>query len=177
MAYEFLGLGSVPREQKFRFNWNAPIVASPHNPSVIYHAGNVLFKTNDGGDSWNIISSDLTKNDVKKHNLGSVPFTNEAAGGEVYNTIMYVAESKNDKGTIWTGSDDGLVYLTKDGGENWKNITPKGMDEGIVNTIELSPHNEGTAYVAFTRYKFGDLSPSIYKTANWKKLDKTCKWN
>jgi len=169
MAYEFLGLGSVPREQKFRFNWNAPIVASPHNPSVIYHAGNVLFKTNDGGDSWNIISPDLTKNDVKKHNLGSVPFTNEAAGGEVYNTIMYVAESKNDKGTIWTGSDDGLVYLTKDGGENWKNITPKGMDEGIVNTIELSPHNEGTAYVAFTRYKFGDLSPSIYKTANYGK--------
>ena len=169
MAYEFLGLGSVPRDQKFRFNWNAPIVASPHNPSVIYHAGNVLFKTNDGGDSWNIISPDLTKNDVKKHDLGSIPFTNEAAGGEIYNTIMYLVESKNEKGVIWTGSDDGLVYLTKDGGGNWKNITPKGMGEGIVNTIELSPHDEGTAYVAFTKYKFGDLSPSIYKTTNYGK--------
>ena len=169
MAYEFLGLGSVPKEQKFRFNWNAPIVASPHDPSIIYHAGNVLFKTNDGGDSWNIISPDLTKNDIKKHDLGSVPFTNEAAGGEVYNTIMYVVESKNEKGVIWTGSDDGLVFLTKDGGDNWNNITPKGMGEGIVNTIELSPHDEGTAYVAFTRYKFGDLSPSIYKTTNYGK--------
>ena len=169
MAYEFLGLGSVPRDQKFRFNWNAPIVASPHDPSTIYHAGNVLFKTNDGGDSWNIISPDLTKNDVKKHDLGSIPFTNEAAGGEIYNTIMYLVESKNEKGVIWTGSDDGLVYLTKDGGENWKNITPKGMGEGIVNTIELSPHDEGTAYVAFTKYKFGDLSPSIYKTTNYGK--------
>ncbi|MEC7820981.1 MAG: glycosyl hydrolase [Candidatus Neomarinimicrobiota bacterium] len=169
MAYEFLGLGSVPRDQKFRFNWNAPIVASPHDPSTIYHAGNVLFKTNDGGDSWNIISPDLTKNDVKKHDLGSIPFTNEAAGGEIYNTIMYLVESKNEKGVIWTGSDDGLVYLTKDGGGNWKNITPKGMGEGIVNTIELSPHDEGTAYVAFTKYKFGDLSPSIYKTTNYGK--------
>ena len=169
MAYEFLGLGSVPRDQKFRFNWNAPIVASPHDPSTIYHAGNVLFKTNDGGDSWNIISPDLTKNDVKKHDLGSIPFTNEAAGGEIYNTIMYLVESKNEKGVIWTGSDDGLVYLTKDGGENWKNITPKGMGEGIVNTIALSPHDEGTAYVAFTKYKFGDLSPSIYKTTNYGK--------
>ena len=82
---------------------------------------------------------------------------------------MYLVESKNEKGVIWTGSDDGLVYLTKDGGGNWKNITPKGMGEGIVNTIELSPHDEGTAYVAFTKYKFGDLSPSIYKTTNYGK--------
>ncbi len=169
MAYEYLGLGSLPSDQKYRFNWNAPIIASPHDPSVIYHAGNVLFKTNNGGDLWEVISPDLTKNDIKKHDLGSVPFTNEAAGGEVYNTIMYAVESQHESGEIWTGSDDGLVFITQDGGENWRNITPKGMNEGIVNTIELSPHDKGTAYLSFTRYKFGDLSPSIYKTTNYGK--------
>lgn len=167
MAYEYLGLGSVPRDQKFRFNWNAPIFTSPHDPNTIYHAGNVLFKTVDGGDSWEVISPDLTKNDDAKHDMGSEPFTNEAAGGEVYNTIMYAVESQHEDGTIWTGSDDGLIHITRDGGTNWKNVTPRGMDEGMVNAIEISPHNPGTAYVAFTKYKFGDLSPYIYKTTNY----------
>ena len=167
MAYEYLGLGSIPRDQKFRFNWNAPIFTSPHDPNTIYHAGNVLFKTVDGGDSWEVISPDLTKNDDAKHDMGSEPFTNEAAGGEVYNTIMYAVESQHKDGTIWTGSDDGLIHITRDGGTNWKNVTPRGMDEGMVNAIEISPHNPGTAYVAFTKYKFGDLSPYIYKTTNY----------
>ena len=167
MAYEYLGLGSIPRDQKFRFNWNAPIFTSPHDPNTIYHAGNVLFKTDDGGDSWKMISPDLTKNDDVKHGMGSEPFTNEAAGGEVYNTIMYAVESQHEDGTIWTGSDDGLIHITRDGGSNWKNVTPRGMDEGMVNAIEISPHNPGTAYVAFTKYKFGDLSPYIYKTTNY----------
>ena len=169
MAYEYLGLGSVAKDQKFRFNWNAPIVASPHDPNTIYHAGNVVFKTQNGGDSWDIISPDLTRNEIQKQDLGSIPFTNEAAGGEVYNTIMYLVESPHEPGILWSGSDDGLIHMTKDGGKNWKNITPKGMDEGIVNAIELSPHHLGTAYVAFTRYKFGDLSPYIYKTTNYGK--------
>ena len=171
MAFEYLGLGSVPKDQKYRFNWNAPIFASPHDPTIIYHAGNVLFKTADGGDSWEIISPDLTKNDVKKHDLGSIAFTNEAAGGEVYNTIMYAVESIHEQGVIWAGSDDGLIHLTQDGGKNWNNVTPKGMKEGIVNSIEVSQHDKGTVYVAFTRYKFGDLSPSIYKTTNYINLD------
>ena len=169
MAYEYLGLGSIPSDQKFRFNWNAPIFASPHDPATIYHAGNVLFKTEDGGDSWDIISPDLTKNDKEKHKLGSVPFTNEAAGGEVYNTIMYAVESQHEAGTIWVGSDDGLIHITRDGGTKWENVTPRSMDEGMVNSIEISPHNPGTAYVAFTKYKFGDLSPYVYKTNNYGK--------
>jgi hypothetical protein len=111
----------------------------------------------------------LTRNEIQKQDLGSIPFTNEAAGGEVYNTIMYLVESPHEPGILWSGSDDGLIHITKDGGENWENITPKGMDEGIVNAIELSPHHLGTAYVAFTRYKFGDLSPYIYKTTNYGK--------
>ncbi|MDP6499579.1 MAG: glycosyl hydrolase [Candidatus Marinimicrobia bacterium] len=167
MAYEYLGLGSVAKDQKFRFNWNAPIVTSPHDPNTIYHAGNVVFKTQDGGDSWDIISPDLTRNEVEKQDWGSVPFTNEAAGGEVYNTIMYLVESQQEPGVLWAGSDDGMVHITKNGGESWKDVTPKSMDEGIVNSIELSPHNPGTAYVAFTRYKLGDISPYIYKTTNY----------
>ena len=138
MAYEYLGLGSVAKDQKFRFNWNAPIFASPHDPQTIYHAGNVLFKTNNGGDSWDIISPDLTRNDVEKQSWGSVPFTNEAAGGEVYNTILYSVESPHAAGTIWTGSDDGLIHITRNGGRDWKNITPRSMDEGMVNAIEIS---------------------------------------
>ena len=169
MAYEYLGLGSVAKDQKFRFNWNAPIIASPHDSEIIYHAGNVVFRTQDGGDSWDIISPDLTRNEIEKQDMGSIPFTNEAAGGEVYNTIMYLAESPHEPGLLWAGSDDGLVHITKDGGDNWKNVTPKGMDEGIVNAIDISPHNPGTAYVAFTRYKFGDITPYIYKTTNYGK--------
>ena len=167
MAYEYLGLGSVAKDQKFRFNWNAPIFASPHDPQTIYHAGNVLFKTNNGGDTWDIMSPDLTRNDVEKQSWGSVPFTNEAAGGEVYNTILYAVESPHAAGTIWTGSDDGLIHITRNGGRDWKNITPRSMDEGMVNAIEISPHDPGTAYVAFTKYKYGDLTPYIYKTTNY----------
>ena len=168
MAYEYLGLGSVAKDQKYRFNWNAPIFVSPHDPETIYHAGNVLFKTKDGGDSWDIISPDLTRNDIEKQSWGSVPFTNEAAGGEVYNTILYAVESPHEAGTIWAGSDDGLIHITRNGSE-WKNVTPRGMDEGMVNTIEISPHDPSTAYVAFTKYKFGDLTPYIYKTTNYGK--------
>ena len=167
MAYEYLGLGSVAKDQKFRFNWNAPIFASPHDPQTIYHAGNVLFKTNNGGDTWDIMSPDLTRNDVEKQSWGSVPFTNEAAGGEVYNTILYSVESPHAAGTIWTGSDDGLIHITRNDGRDWKNITPRSMDEGMVNAIEISPHDPGTAYVAFTKYKYGDLTPYIYKTTNY----------
>ena len=169
MAYEYLGLGSLPSDQKFRFNWNAPIFASPHDPKTIYHAGNVLFKTTDGGDIWEIISPDLTKNDKSKHGLGSVPFTNEAAGGEIYNTIMYAAESIHEAGTIWIGTDDGLLHLTRNGGRTWKNVTPKGLDEGLVNSIEISPHDPATVYFTLMRYKFGDLTPHIYKSTNYGK--------
>jgi photosystem II stability/assembly factor-like uncharacterized protein len=169
MAYEYLGLGSVPKDQKYRFNWNAPIIASPHDPSIIYHAGNVVFKTFDGGNSWDVISPDLTRNEIEKHDLGGVPFTNEAAGGEVYNTIMYMVESTHEPGTIWTGSDDGLIHVTQDDGKSWENVTPRGLDEGIINAIEISPHDPGTVYFTFTRYKFGDLSPYIYRTTNYGK--------
>ena len=113
--YPELSLGNAPEDFKFRYNWNAPILADPHDPSVIYHAGNVVFRSADAGQSWEVISPDLTRNDPERQGPGGQPYTNEAAGGENYNTIMYLAVSPQEKGVIWSGSDDGLVHLTRNG--------------------------------------------------------------
>ncbi len=166
-AYPSLNLAIEPRQMKYRFNWNAPIVTSPHDPHTIYHAANVLFKTTNGGLSWEVISPDLTRNDKAKQGPGGGPLTNEGAGGENYNTIYYVIESPLEKGVIWTGSDCGLVNLTKDGGKTWKNVTPKGLPECLINSIETSPHQKGTAYISATRYKFNDYGAYAYKTMDY----------
>ena len=163
-AYQFLGLGTEPIDQKYRFNWNAPIVASAHDPNVIYHAGNVVLRTEDRGQSWTEISPDLTRDEEEKQGLGGRPITNEAAGGENYNTIMYLAESPHDPRVLWTGSDDGLVYLTQDGGATWNDVTPSDIGEAIINSIEISPHNPAKAYIVVTKYKFNDFTPYIYRT-------------
>jgi photosystem II stability/assembly factor-like uncharacterized protein len=167
MAYPFLGLGTFPRDQKYRFNWNAPIVASPHDPSVIYHAGNVLFKTTDKGQSWQTISPDLTRNDVEKQGPGGGPITNEGAGGENYNTIYYFVESPHAAGTYWVGTDDGLVHISRDRGQSWNDVTPEGVGDGMINSIEVSPHDPATAYIAVNHYKFNDFTPHIYKTKDY----------
>ena len=166
MAYPSMGLGEPSDEQKYRFNWNAPILVSEHDPNVIYHAANKLLKTSDRGITWKEISPDLTKN--KKENLGpgGGPITNEGAGGEVYHTIYYVAESPHDKNIIYTGADDGLVHITRDGGKSWSNITPE-LEEGMINSIEVSPHDPATVYIAFNRYKFDDFSPYILKSKDY----------
>ena len=168
-AYPSVNLAIEPKKMKYRFNWNAPIVASPHDPSVIYHGGNVLFKTTNSGINWEIISPDLTRNDSTKQGLGGGPITNEGAGGENYNTIYYVTESSQEKGVIWTGSDCGLVYVTMDGGKNWSNVTPAGLPECIIHSIELSPNDKGTAYISATRYKFNDYGSYTYKTTDYGK--------
>ena len=174
MAYPFQGLGSNPRDLKYRFNWNAPIVASKHDPSVIYHAGNKLLKTKDRGVTWEEVSPDLTRNDTTTINWGGGPITNEGAGGEIYHTIYYVAESPFTPDVIYTGADDGLVHVTKDGGKNWTNITPPKLEAGMVNQIEVSPHDPATVYVAYTRYKFNDFTPHIFKSTDygksWKRI-------
>lgn len=174
MAYPTIGLGWTPSDMKYRFNWNAPIVASPQDPNVIYHCGNKVLKTTDGGMSWQEISPDLTRNDISKQGVGGGPFTNEGAGGEVYNTIAYMAASTHDANVLWTGSDCGLVHVTRDGGQNWTNVTPEGLGESLINTIDISPHSPGTAYLSVTKYKFNDFTPIIYKTTDygesWNKI-------
>lgn len=159
----------APKDMKYRFNWNAPIIYSKHEPNTFYHAGNRLFKTQDRGKTWTVVSPDLTRNDTTKMGTSGVPYTNEGAGGENYCTIAYVMESPHEKDVIWTGSDDGLVYLTRDGGANWTNVTPQGLAECLVNAIEVSPHDKGTVYIATTRYKWNDFTPGLFKTTDYGK--------
>ena len=172
--YPELSLGNAPNTFKYRYNWNAPIISSTKKENIIYHAGNVVFKTSNSGKTWNVISPDLTRNDKSKQVAGGAPFTNEAAGGENYNTISSLSISPHNDQEIWSGSDDGLVYLTKNEGETWENITPKNLPEGIINSIELSSHEPGKAYIVMMRYKFMDLKSYIYKTSDygnsWKKI-------
>jgi len=155
------------RDLRYRFNWNAPVVVSGHDPSVIYHAANVVLKSTDRGRSWEAVSPDLTRNDRSKQGTTGGPIMIEGAGGEHYGTIMYLAESPHDADTLWSGSDDGLVYVTRDGGKNWQNVTPRRMPEAQVNAIEISPHDPAGAYIAVTRYKFDDLKPMIYRTDDY----------
>ena len=174
-AYPSLNLAVQPKKMKYRFNWNAPIVASPHNPKVVYHAANVLLRTTDGGLKWEVISPDLTRNDSTRQGAGGGPLTNEGAGGENYNTIYYVIESPLEKDLIWTGSDCGLVHITRDGGKSWKNVTPPNLPEGMIHSIEVSPHQKGTAYIAVNRYKFNDYGAYAFKTsdygATWQRIN------
>jgi photosystem II stability/assembly factor-like uncharacterized protein len=174
MAAPIQYLGEDAKDIKYRFNWNAPIIWSKHEPNTFYHAAQYLLKTTDMGQSWKEVSPDLTRNEKEKQGKGGGPYTNEAVGAENYGTLAYVIESPHEKGVIWTGSDDGLVYLTRDNAATWKNVTPRGLAECLVNAIEVSPHDKGTAYIATTRYKFNDHAPGLYKTTDygnsWKKI-------
>lgn len=162
---------------KYRFQWNFPLLFSPHDPNKLYVAANVLFMSTDEGSSWQIISPDLTRNDKSKQGPAGGPITKDNTSIEYYDTIFTVMESPVQAGTIWTGSDDGLVQLTRDGGKNWSNVTPPSsiMPEWIqINSIEASPYDAATAYVAATMYKYDDKKPYLYKTTDygktWKKI-------
>ncbi|HEU5132426.1 MAG TPA: hypothetical protein VFT26_10000, partial [Pyrinomonadaceae bacterium] len=162
---------------KYRFQWNFPLLFSPHDPNKLYTAANVLFMSMDEGSSWQIISPDLTRNDKTKQGASGGPITKDNTSVEYYATIFAVMESPVQAGTIWIGSDDGLVQLTRDGGKNWSNVTPPSniMPEWIqINSIEASPHDPGTAYVAATMYKWDDNKPYLYRTSDygktWKKI-------
>ncbi len=163
---------------KYRFQWTAPIHVSPHNSKIVYHGGNVLFKTSDGGQSWTAISPDLTRNDRSKQQWAGGPITGDNTGVEVYCTIFCVSESPLQKDLIWVGTDDGLIQLTRDGGKSWKNLTASlpGIPEwGTVSMIEASRFDAGTAYVVIDNHRLDDMKPYLYKTtdfgASWQRLD------
>ena len=167
MAAPIQYLGKDARDMKYLFNWNAPIIWSKHEPGTFYHCAQLVLRTRDNGMTWEEISPDLTRNQDDKQGKGGGPYTNEAVGAENYGTIAYMIESPHEKGVFYTGSDDGLVHVTKDGGGSWQNVTPKGLAECLVNAIEVSPHDPGTVYIATTRYKFNDHTPAIYKSTNY----------
>jgi photosystem II stability/assembly factor-like uncharacterized protein len=162
-------LGMDAKDMKYRYNWNAPIIWSKHEPNTFYHGAQKLLKTSDMGRTWKEVSPDLTRNEKAKQGKGGGPFTNEAVGAENYGTLAYVMESPHEKGVIWTGSDDGFVQLTRDGGATWQNVTPPGLQECLINAIEVSPHDKATVYIATTRYKFNDHKPGLYKTTDYGK--------
>src|SRR5689334_5838995 len=167
MAAPIQYLGMDAKDIKYRFNWNAPIIWSKHEPNTFYHGAQLLLKTSDMGRTWKEVSPDLTRNEKEKQGKGGGPYTNEAVGAENYGTLAYIMESPHEKGVIYTGSDDGFVYVTRDGGANWKNITPKGLAECLINSIEVSPHDKATVYIATTRYKFNDHTPALYKSTDY----------
>ena len=169
MAAPIQYLGRAASDMKYRFNWNAPIIWSRHEPNTYYHASQQLLRTRDRGRTWEEASPDLTRNQKDKQIKGGGPYTVEAVGAENYGTISYVTDSPHEAGIIWVGTDDGLVQLTRDGGKSWQNVTPKGLEECLVNAIDVSPHEAGTAFIATTRYKFNDHTPRLLKTTNYGK--------
>ncbi|MFL1894336.1 glycosyl hydrolase [Aquimarina sp. 2-A2] len=168
-------MGHGAEDMKYRFQWNFPILFSKHNPKKLYTFSNHVHVTENEGQSWEVLSPDLTRNDPTKLKSSGGPITQDNTSVEYYCTIFAAAESPLKEGLLWTGSDDGLIHVSKDGGKNWKNVTPKGLPEWtMINSIEPSAFDEGTCYIAGTRYKSGDFAPYLYKTTdfgqNWIKI-------
>jgi len=161
--------------EKYRFAWTYPIVISPHDPNTLYIGGNMVFKSTNEGQSWQPISPDLTKADPETLKPTGGPVNYDAIGAETYATVFALAESPHEPGVLWAGSDDGLLHISKDGGQNWAKITPPDLPEWtLISCIELSPYDQATAYVAATRYKLDDYQPYLYKTTDygqtWQKI-------
>jgi photosystem II stability/assembly factor-like uncharacterized protein len=162
---------------KYRFQWTFPILISPHNPNVLYVAGNHVFKSTNEGESWEVISPDLTRNDKSKMESSGGPITKDNTSVEYYGTIFALAESPVKQGVLWAGSDDGLIHLSLDNGKTWENVTPKELPEWtLISIIEPSHFDPAVAYIAATRYKLDDFKPYLYKTndygKHWKKIVK-----
>lgn len=163
-------MGHGAEDFKYRFQWNFPIFFSPNNKKRLYAGSNHLHVTENEGQSWELISPDLTRNDPNTLKSSGGPITQDNTGVEYYGTIFAATESAFETGLLWTGSDDGLVHITKDNGKNWENVTPKKIPEWMmINCIEVDPFTKGGAYIVGTKYKSGDYKPYIYKTENYGK--------
>ncbi|MBE9489173.1 MAG: glycosyl hydrolase [Bacteroidetes bacterium] len=163
-------MGHGAEGMKYRFQWNFPMVFSKHNPNRLYTFSNQVHVTENEGQSWEIVSPDLTRNDPEKLKSSGGPITQDNTSVEYYCTIFAAQESSLQEGLLWVGSDDGLVHVTRNGGQTWDNVTPKGMPEWMmINSIEPSAFDAGTCYVAGTKYKTGDFAPYLYKTTDYGK--------
>ena len=160
--------GHNPGDLKYRFQRVSPIVVSPHDSSVVYHASQFLHRTTDEGETWTTISPDLTANEPDKQVISGAPITRDITGEEFYSTIYAVSESKLEKGLIWVGANDGPIHVTRDGGGTWADVTPPELPPGgRVQTVEPSPHRAGKAYVCVLRYQLGDPRPHILRTEDY----------
>lgn len=168
-------MGAGAAAQRWRFQWNFPLLFSPHDPELLYAAGNVLFATRNGGQTWTAISPDLTTNDAAKQQSSGGPLTQDNTSVEYYCTIFSLAESKVQAGVLWCGSDDGLVHVSKDGGASWQQVTPPELpDAAQINCIEAHPTKAGGCYLAATRYKLDDFRPYLFATEDfgrsWRRI-------
>ena len=162
--------GCGVEDMKHRFGWTFPVVISPHDPDIWYVAGNQVFRSMDEGSSWEIISPDLTRNDVNKMGRSGGPITKDNTSVEYYCTIFAFAESPCQRGTFWAGSDDGLIHVSRDEGQTWEDVTPVELPEWtLISLIDASPHDAATAYVAATGYKLDDVQPYLFKTNDYGK--------
>jgi photosystem II stability/assembly factor-like uncharacterized protein len=169
-TYPESSTGQRAADLKYRFQWNAPIRISPHDPDVVYHTSQYVHRTRDEGYSWEIISPDLSRNDKEKQDYSGGPITHDSTGVEVYGVIFSFEESPHTKGLLWAGSDDGLVHISRDNGVNWENVSPKDMPEwGVVNSIDLSPNDPARAFIAVYRYRQDDFRPYIFRTNDYGK--------
>lgn len=160
---------------RYRFAWTYPIVFSPHDPTVLYAAGNMVFKTTSEGQSWAPISPDLTRDDPAKLQVTGGPIDRDSVGAEVYCTVFSFTESPHRRGELWAGSDDGLIHVSRDNGDSWQNVTPAHLQEwAMVTSIEVSPHDANTITFSATRHKLDDYAPYIYRTTDsgttWKQV-------
>ncbi len=163
-------MGAGVNTMKYRFQWNFPIFFSPHNPKKLYAAGQHLFVTENEGQSWQMISPDLTTNDTAKQQSSGGPITQDNTSVEYYCTIFTAMESEYEKDLLWTGSDDGRVNMSKDGGKNWTDVTPSGAGKLMMwNCMEAEPFKKGAAYIVGTKYKLDDFKPYIFKTEDYGK--------
>jgi len=173
--YPEMVFGMHSKNLRYRTNWNAPVTASPQDPTVIYYGTQKLLRTSDRGVTFEEISPDLTKNETDKQASNGGPITAENVGAEFYGTILTITASPHEYGTIWVGSDDGLIHLTRNDGESWEDVTPGDLGGAMINSIDVSPHDPGTAYVAVAAYKLDDFAPYIYKLSDfgsrWTRLD------
>ena len=165
---EATGGDIAPKDMRYRFPWTFPLVFSPHDPNVLYACGNHVWRSSDDGQNWEQISPDLTRNDPSKQGASGGPITWDTSGAETYCTLACFRESPHEPGVFWASSDDGLVHISRDGGKRWGNVTPAGLPEWIYwQTIEPSPHDPATAYLAGTRYKVDDNTPYLFKTSDY----------
>ncbi|MEM6794100.1 MAG: glycosyl hydrolase [Acidobacteriota bacterium] len=169
-------MGWGASELKYRFQWNFPIFFSPHDPDRLYTAAQVLFRSDDLGQTWEEISGDLTRNDKSKQGSSGGPITQDNTSVEYYAAIFAALESPHEKGVLWTGSDDGLIHLSRDDGGSFANVTPEALPEWtMINSMEAHPFEKGGLYVAGTRYKLDDFAPYLYRTTDygetWQRID------
>ncbi len=165
---EEFGMGDGAKDFPYRFQWTFPIVISPHDSQTLYVTANRVFRSTDEGASWEVIGPDLTRDDKSTMEPSGGPITKDNSGAEVYGTIFAFVESPHERGVFWAGSDDGLVHLSRDGGETWRDVTPPDLPEwALIEVIEPSPHDAAAVYLAATRYKLADTRPYLYKTSDY----------